>query len=174
MLELLWCWKELPSGGWWWACWKLGDIPWQCSRHHCEQEIQHHAYVYSLFDRRKLCVLPLLLFSQSSTISFHRVQGCSICTCPFHVIVQPGVSPQLLVTLWSMCPWWCLFYESSLMHQLHISHLCAGGRRDPCWPGERPIRYGMVACFYKMVSHGQGATWRSLSLSRSTTWPLSS
>ena len=29
-------------------------------------------------------------------------------------------------------------------------------------------------CFHHMVSHGQGATWRSPSLSRSNTWPLSS
>ena len=28
-LVLLWCWKGLPAGGWWSACWRLGDIPWQ-------------------------------------------------------------------------------------------------------------------------------------------------
>ena len=32
----------------------------------------------------------------------------------------------------------------------------------------------MVACFHHMVNHGQGTTWRSPSLSRSNTWPLSS
>ena len=47
-LVLLWCWKGLPSGGWWWACWRLGDIPRQCSRCPCEQEIQRHARVYPL------------------------------------------------------------------------------------------------------------------------------
>ena len=52
MLVLLWCWKGLPSGGWWWACWRLGDIPWQCSRCPCEQEIQRHARVI-LFSTEK-------------------------------------------------------------------------------------------------------------------------
>ena len=36
------------------------------------------------------------------------------------------------------------------------------------------LRNGMVACFYYMVSDGQSAIWRSPSLSKSTTWPLSS
>ena len=40
------CWKRLSLGGWWWAFWRLGDIPWQCSRCPCEQEIQRHARVY--------------------------------------------------------------------------------------------------------------------------------
>ena len=72
--------------------WRLGDIPWQCSWCPCEQEIQHHARVYPLFHWRKNCALPLLLlFYQSSSILFHRVQGCSISTCPFCVLV-PGVS----------------------------------------------------------------------------------
>ena len=38
----------------------------------------------------------------------------------------------------------------------------------------RPIRYCMVACCHGMVSHGKSTTWRSPSLSRSNTWPLSS
>ena len=96
-LVLLWCWKGLPSGGWWWACWTLGDIPWQCSQCPCEQEIQCHTHVYSLFHGRKPCVLPLLLFCQSSSISFHRVQGRSICSCPFRSLV-PVVSQQFLVS----------------------------------------------------------------------------
>ena len=62
MLVLLWCWKGLPSGGWWWACWRLGVTPWQCSRCPCEQVIQRHVHVYHLFHWRKLRVLPLLLF----------------------------------------------------------------------------------------------------------------
>ena len=116
-LVLLWCWKGLPSGGWSWACWRLGDIPCQCSRCPCERKIQRHARVYPLFHWRKPCVLPMLLSRQSSSISFHRVQGCSICTCPFRVFV-PGVSLQLLVSLCSKCRWWCcLFLESSMMHQ---------------------------------------------------------
>ena len=49
-----------------------------------------------------------------------------------------------------------------------------GGRSGPCGPGRRPIRYGMVACFHHMVSHRQSIIWRSPSLSRSNTWPLSS
>ena len=40
-----------------------------------------------LFHWRKPCVLPLLLFRQSFSISFHKVQGWSICTCPFRVLV---------------------------------------------------------------------------------------
>ena len=116
-LVLMWCWKGLPSGGWWWACWRLSDIPWQCLRCPCEQEIQHHACVYPLFHWRKPCVFPLLLFHQSSSISFYRVQGCSICTCPFRVLV-PETSLHLLVSLCSKCLWWyCLFLESLMMHQ---------------------------------------------------------
>ena len=64
----------------------------------CEHEIQSHACVYPLFYWRKPCVLPLLWFCQRSSISFHRVQGCSICTCPFHVLV-PEVFLQVLVSL---------------------------------------------------------------------------
>ena len=51
-----------------------------------------------------LVSFSLLLFHQSSSISLHRVQGCSICTCPFCVLV-PEVSLQLLVPLCSMCIW---------------------------------------------------------------------
>ena len=36
------------------------------------------------------------------------------------------------------------------------------------------IQYGMVAWFHHMVSHGQGTTWRSPSLSRLNMWLLSS
>ena len=88
-LVLLWCWKGLPSGGWWWACWRVGNIPWQCSRCPCEQEIQSHAYAYPLFHWRKACNLPdsLLLFHQVS-ISFHKVKGCSIRTCSFCVYLK--------------------------------------------------------------------------------------
>ena len=32
----------------------------------------------------------------------------------------------------------------------------------------------IFACFHHMVSHGRGTIWRSPSLSRSNTWPLSS
>ena len=46
MLVLLWCWKGLPSGGWWWAGWRQGNTPWQCSRCPCEWEIQCYARVY--------------------------------------------------------------------------------------------------------------------------------
>ena len=103
----------LLSGEWWWARWRLGDIPWQCSRCPCKQQIQRHARVYPLFHGRKPCVLPVLLFRQSSSISFHWVQGCSICTCPFRVLV-PGVSLQLFLSLCSMClQWCCLFHKSS-------------------------------------------------------------
>ena len=115
-------------GGWWWACWRLGDIPWQCSQCSCEQEIQHHARVYPLFHKRKPCVLPPLLFRQISSISFHRVQGRSMCTCPFRVLV-PKVSPQLFVSFCFMRQWWCcLFHESTMMHQWHAWYLHSGVR----------------------------------------------
>ena len=111
---------------WWSACWSLCNIPWQCSRCPCEPEIQCHAHVYPLFLWRKSCVLPLLLFPQSSSISFHRVQGCSTCACPFHVFI-PGASLQLLVSLYCMCQWWCcLFRGRSMMHMKHAGHLCPG------------------------------------------------
>ena len=123
VVVLLWCWKRLPSGGWWWACWRLGGIPWQCSRSHCEQEIWCHAHVYPLFHWRKPCVLPLLLFRLSSFISFHRVQVCSSCswqTCPFLVLV-PGVSLHLLHFM-SLCsssmpdtPSWCMEEDAVLV-----------------------------------------------------------
>ena len=52
-----------------------------------------------------MLVFPLCpssaVVSQSSSISFHRVQGCSICTCQFRVLV-PGVSLQLLASLCSL------------------------------------------------------------------------
>ena len=44
--------------------------------------------MFILFFRwRKPCVLPLLLFCQSSSVSFHGVQGCFICTFPFCLLV---------------------------------------------------------------------------------------
>ena len=116
MLVLWWCSQELPSGRWW-TCWRLGDIPWLCSQCPGEEEIQCHAHVYLLFYWTKPSVLPVLLFRQSSFFSFHRVQGCSICTCPFRVLV-PEVSHALLVSLLSKCLWWCcLFLESSMVHR---------------------------------------------------------
>ena len=57
----------------------------------------------SSFPLNKRYVLLLLLFWQSSSISFHRVQGCSICTWPFRVLV-PGVSLLLLATLSVLAP----------------------------------------------------------------------
>ena len=57
---------------------------------------------------------------------------------------------------------------------LDTSVLVYCGRRGPSWPGLRPIRYGMVAWFHHMVSHGQDTTCRSPSPFRSNTWPLSS
>ena len=64
---------------------------------------------------KKRCVLPLLLFCQSYSISFHRVQGCSICTCSLRVFVS-GDSSQLFVSLCSLCQWWCcLSHESSFL-----------------------------------------------------------
>ena len=132
--------------------------------------------VFILFSTEENLVLSLLLFHQSSDISFPRLQGCSICACPFRVLA-PEVSPQVLVSLCSMCLWWCCLFHESLISTRSIfdtSFLVYGGRRGPCWPGRRPIRYSMVACFYHMVSPGQSTTWRSPSLSRLNTSPLSS
>ena len=49
---------------------------------------------------------------------------------------------------------WC---TSSM---LYTSVLVRSGRRGPCWPRQWLIRYGTVACFRHMVSHGQGTTWQ--------------
>ena len=57
----------------------------------------------SSFPLNEPYVLLLLLFWQSSSISFHRVQGCSICTWPFRVLV-PGVFLLLLATLSVLAP----------------------------------------------------------------------
>ena len=69
-LVLLWCWKRLPSGGWWSARWRLSDIPWQCSKYPCEQEIKRRAGVFPLFHWRKSCVLPMLLFHKALPSQF--------------------------------------------------------------------------------------------------------
>ena len=112
-------------------------------------KIQRHARVYPLFHWKKLCVVPVLLFRQSSSISFHRVLEYFICTCQFLVLV-PEVSLQLLVpcvpsadgdVVFSTNLRWC---TGSI---LDTSVLVYGGRRGSCWPGRRPIRYGIVTCF---------------------------
>ena len=64
--------------------------------------------------------------------------------------------------------WWC---TSSVLDN---SALVYGGRYGPCWPRWRPILYGVVTCFHQTVSHGKGTAWWSPSLSRLSTWPLSS
>ena len=83
-LVLLWFWKGLPSGGWWWACWRLGDIPWQCSWCPYEQKIRRPAHVYPLFHWRKPCVLPLLLFRQSS--SSQVTESKDVPSVPLHFV----------------------------------------------------------------------------------------
>ena len=71
-----------------------------------------------LMDKKSNAMLVFILFSTCETLVFilcccfaevlpflfFRVQGCSICTCPFRVLV-PEVSLQLLVSLCSMRLW---------------------------------------------------------------------
>ena len=50
-----------------------------------------------------LCPSSVVVFPKFlHLILFYRVQGCSICTCLLCLLVS-GVSPQLLVSLHSMC-----------------------------------------------------------------------
>ena len=155
---------------------ETGDIPWQCSQCPCEQEIQRNARVYPLLHWRKPCVLPLLLFCQSSSISFHTVQGCSIyrnlpiscvCSCSFPAALSVlGFHvPSVMLSLPR------IFDDAPVAYLTPPSWYTAEGAvlvdlgRD--WSG-------MVACFHHMVSHRQGTTWWSPSLSRSNMWPPSS
>ena len=95
------------------------------------------------------------------------VQGCSICTCPF-LVLTPGVSLQLLVSLCSTTYGDVVSatnLRSCTSSILDTSVLVYGGRRGPCWPRWRPIRYGMVAGFHLMVTQRQSLTWRIPSLS---------
>ena len=78
VLVLLWCWKGLPSGGWWWACWRLGDIPRQCSRCPC--------------DKKSNAMLLFILFSTKENLVFF------LCCCfakaiPSHFTESKDVSP---------------------------------------------------------------------------------
>ena len=129
-----------------------------------KQPFWNHSIEISCTLLRLLLLLHLLLLLL--LISSHRVQRCSVCTCQFRVLV-PGISLQHLVSSCSRDDvvsstnlWWC---ASSI---LNTSVLMYGGRRCPCWPGRRPIRYGLVVCCHRMVSLGQNTTWRSPSLSR--------
>ena len=107
-LVLLWCWKGLPSDGWWWACWRLGDIPWQCSQCPCEQEIQRHVRVYSLFhylisqSPRMFHLYPFI--SCTSSWSF----PASLSVLVFHV-------PLVMLSL----PW--IFAASPVAHLTPLS-----------------------------------------------------
>ena len=109
-----------------------------------------------VFHWRKPCVLPLLLFRQSSSISFHRVQGCSICTCPFRVLV-PEVSLQLFVSLCSKCLWWCFFFlKSSMMHQRHTWHL----HPDVGWKAQSLLTQAVTdLVWYGCLLSSHGESW---------------
>ena len=73
-----------------------------------------HDSVYDvLVNKKSKAMLVFILFSTEenlvtliSCISFHGVQGCSIGTCPFRVLV-PGVSLQLLGSC--VCACVCVF-----------------------------------------------------------------
>ena len=83
----------LPLGRWWWACWRLGNIPCPCE----------HMLVFILFSTEESLVSsPLLLFCHS-----HNPRMSQLC----HVLV-PGVSLQLLVSLCSMCQRGCSFPQT--------------------------------------------------------------
>ena len=119
-------------------------------------------------------VWSMIVCIWSASISFHRVQGCSIRTCPFYVLVH-GVSPQLLVSLCSNGDIVsCTNVGRRNSGILDTSLWVYGGRRGPCWPGRRPIRCDVVVGCHFIVTLGRGTTWRTQSLCRSSKWPLSS
>ena len=64
-------------------------------------------------------------------------------------------------------------YARLLLISLHLS-LKREGRWGTTDDFTTSFRYDIVACFHHMVSHWQGTTWQSPSLSRSNRWPLSS
>ena len=64
--------------------------------------------------KKTLCPSSVIV-SPKSSISFHGVQGYSICTCPFCVSSLSFFAA--LSVLVFMCQWWCLFHKSSVMHQ---------------------------------------------------------
>ena len=62
ILVLQWCWKGLPSGGWWWACWRLGDIPWKCSQCPCGKKNSTPCSCLSSFPMRtSLCLSSVVV-----------------------------------------------------------------------------------------------------------------
>ena len=73
ILVPLWCWKGLPSGRWWWACWRLGNIQWVFMMSVWTWNPIPCSCLFS-FPLKKPCILPLLLFHQSSSISFYSPQ----------------------------------------------------------------------------------------------------
>ena len=129
-------------------------------------------FILFFFRWRKSRVLPLFLSRQSASISFHTVQKCPICICPFLVLVR-GVSPHLFLFSCSMCQWGC-YLRWCICSMLDTSVMVYCGRHGPYWLGRRPIPYDMFVGFHPTVINGQGTTWRSPSLSRSTTFTLSS
>ena len=70
------------------------------------------------------------------------------------------------------CVQFFLFISLSLSLHLSLNRRGRWGTTDDF--ATSFLRYGMVACFHHMVSHGQITTWRNPSLSRSNTGPLSS
>ena len=86
--------------------------------------ISHHCCVcfklktvLSLFTNTSKERFFFLFFLNSRRISYFT--GCSIRKCSFLLLVL-GVSPQLLVSLFSMCQRsCCLFLESWMVHQWH-------------------------------------------------------
>ena len=98
------------------------------------------------------CHFRLCLSSFPKTVPL--VSSCSMCLHKGDVVSSTNL-------------WWC---TSSI---LDTSILLYGGRRGRCWPRQWLIRYGMVACFHHMASHGQSTAWWSPSLSRTKAWPLS-
>ena len=125
-LVLLWCWKGLPADGWLWACWRLGDIPCQCSRCPCEKEIQCHARLSSFVLKKTSCpssvvVLPEVfhLISQSprvfhlylpiscvSSWSFLSALSVLVFQVPMVMLFLPWIfddAPVVYLTPWSWC-----------------------------------------------------------------------
>ena len=91
--------------------------------------------------------------------SFHRVQECFICTCPFYVLA-PGVSLTALIVLVFQAPMVMLslpriFDDAPVAHLTPSSWCTAEGAVLVNPDG---VRYGVVSGFYLMMTQVQGTT----------------
>ena len=111
----IWCWREHLC-----YCDVERDCPQVDSDELAKDWATSYVSVHDvLVNKISNAMLMFIIFSparQCFSISFHRVQGCSICSCPFRAFV-PGVSPQLLVSLFSVWQRRCFLFHESWMVQ---------------------------------------------------------